>query len=146
MPWFPWPESFKKRACRYLLQHYLGQFFQHKISVEQLSVDIFKGRGTISDVQLDVEVSNRHVQYTWSIIYWSGVLLSQAVNEFLENLHAPVEVKQGVVRSVAVVVPWSSLFKDNCQLEIDGLELTLALKSEGEAGQSRIVWYHDLLL
>jgi hypothetical protein len=50
-------ESVKKRACRYFLQHYLGQYFKHKIEVEQLSVDMYKGEGTISDLQLDVEVS-----------------------------------------------------------------------------------------
>lgn len=57
MPWtFPWTEFLKKRACRYLLQHYLGQFLKEKLSLDQLSVDLYNGRGSIKDLELDVEV------------------------------------------------------------------------------------------
>ena len=58
MPWyFPWSESIKKRACRYILQHYLGQFLKEKLTLDQLSVDLYNGTGMIKNVQLDVEVS-----------------------------------------------------------------------------------------
>ena len=57
MPWyFPWSDSIKKRACRYLLQHYLGHFLKEKLSLDQLSVDLYNGRGKIHDVLLDVLV------------------------------------------------------------------------------------------
>ena len=57
MPWyFPWSDSIKKRACRYLLQHYLGQFLKEKLTLDQLSVDLYNGTGTIHDVLLDVAV------------------------------------------------------------------------------------------
>ena len=58
MPWFfTIPEFIKKRACRYLLQHYLGQFLEEKISLNDLTVDLYNGTGTISNVPLNVEVS-----------------------------------------------------------------------------------------
>ena len=57
MPWyFPWSDSIKKRASRYLLQHYLGQFLKEKLTLEQLSLDIYNGKGTIQELTLDVEV------------------------------------------------------------------------------------------
>lgn len=52
----------------------------------------------------------------------------------LESVHAPLEVKRGFIRSVSVVVPWTKLLSENCNLEINGLELTVALKNEREAG------------
>ena len=58
MPWyFPWSESIKKRACRYLLQHYLGDFLKEKLDLDQLSVDLYNGKGTIKNVPLDVWVN-----------------------------------------------------------------------------------------
>ena len=57
MPWFfAIPEFLKKRACRYLLQHYLGQFLEEKISLDDLTVDLYNGTGTITNVPLNVEV------------------------------------------------------------------------------------------
>ena len=57
MPWyFPWSESIKKRACRYLLQHYLGDFLKEKLDLDQLTVDLYNGKGTVTDVPLDVWV------------------------------------------------------------------------------------------
>ena len=57
MPWFfAIPEFLKKHACRYLLQHYLGQFLEEKISLDDLTVDLYNGTGTITNVPLNVEV------------------------------------------------------------------------------------------
>lgn len=57
MPWFfAIPEFLKKRACRYLLQHYLGQFLEERISLDDLTVDLYNGTGTINNVPLNVEV------------------------------------------------------------------------------------------
>ena len=59
MPWyFQWSDSIKKRACRYLLNRYIGHFLKEKLTLDQLSVDIYNGTGTIQDVLLDVEVSS----------------------------------------------------------------------------------------
>lgn len=58
MPWyFPWGDSIKKKACRYILQHYVGSFLQEKLSVDQLSIDIYNGTGKIENVLVDVVVS-----------------------------------------------------------------------------------------
>lgn len=59
MPWyFPWSDSIKKRACRYLLQRYLGHFLQEKLTLEQLTVDLYNGTGRVENVPLDVWVSD----------------------------------------------------------------------------------------
>ena len=57
MPWFfPWSDFIKKRACRYLLQHYLGHFLQEKLTLDQLTVDLYNGTGRVDKVPLDVWV------------------------------------------------------------------------------------------
>lgn len=61
MPWyFGLPEFLKKRACRYLLQHYLGQFLEEKISLEDLTVDLYNGTGSIHNIPLNVQVQSAH--------------------------------------------------------------------------------------
>ena len=40
-----------------MLQRYLGQFLKEKLTLEQLSVDIYEGTGEIKDILLDVDVS-----------------------------------------------------------------------------------------
>lgn len=58
MSWFVlWHEMIKNGSVRYILQRYLGQYFEEKLSVEQLSVDLSKGIGSISNIVLDVQVS-----------------------------------------------------------------------------------------
>lgn len=58
MSWFvPWTEMLKNGSVRYILQRYLGQYFEEKLSVEQLTVDLFKGIGSITNIALDVQVS-----------------------------------------------------------------------------------------
>ena len=57
MPWFfPWSDFIKKRACRYLLQHYLGHFLQEKLTLDQLTVDLYNGTGRVDKVPVDVWV------------------------------------------------------------------------------------------
>nr|QSV39518.1 autophagy associated protein [Locusta migratoria] len=75
MPWYEsWSESIKKRACRYLLQRYLGQFLEEKLTLDQLTVDLYNGTGTVCEVRLDV----------------------QALNELGEQQNLPVEFVDGV--------------------------------------------------
>ncbi|KAI8514934.1 Autophagy protein [Branchiostoma belcheri] len=115
MPWyFPWSDSIKKRAVRYLLQHYLGHFLQEKLTLDQLSVDLYNGKGVIKNVPLDV----------WSL------------NEVLEGTNAPVEMIDGYIGSISVAVPWSALLNDNCTMEIKGLEVTLQPKYRPENSNS----------
>lgn len=64
MPW-PFSESIKKRACRYLLQRYLGHFLQEKLSLEQLSLDLYQGTGSLAQVPLDKWVRGAGGQPGW---------------------------------------------------------------------------------
>lgn len=59
MPWYlpQVPENIKKRVCIYLLQRYLGQFFEEKLTLDQLSVDLYNGTGTVKNISLDCQVS-----------------------------------------------------------------------------------------
>ncbi|XP_034274314.1 autophagy-related protein 2 homolog B isoform X2 [Pantherophis guttatus] len=102
MPW-PFSESIKKRACRYLLQRYLGHFLQEKLSLEQLTLDLYQGTGCLAQVPLD----------KWSL------------NEILESADAPLEVTEGFIQSISLSIPWGSLLQDNCALEVKGLEMVL---------------------
>ncbi|KAM9354502.1 autophagy-related protein 2 homolog B [Pholidichthys leucotaenia] len=102
MPW-PFSESIKKRACRYLLHRYLGNFLQEKLSLDQLSLDLYQGTGTLAQVPLD----------KWSL------------NELLETADAPFEVIEGFIQTISLTVPWAALLQENCALEIKGLEVVL---------------------
>lgn len=50
--------KFEKGAARYLLHRYLGQYLKEKVSVDQLSVDIYAGTGSVTNVSLDTQVKN----------------------------------------------------------------------------------------
>lgn len=68
---FPFSGSIKKRACRYLLQHYLGHFLQERLSLDQLGLDLYNGSGLIKEINLDVWVSAFNEM-------WEGVPLLSA--------------------------------------------------------------------
>lgn len=57
--WFaPFSDLIKKKVCRYLLHRYLGSFIDEKISLDQLNVDFYNGKGTISDITLSSQVGS----------------------------------------------------------------------------------------
>uniref|UniRef100_A0A3B4XZB2 Autophagy related 2A n=1 Tax=Seriola lalandi dorsalis TaxID=1841481 RepID=A0A3B4XZB2_SERLL len=115
---FPWSGSIKKRACRYLLQHYLGHFLQERLSLDQLGLDLYNGSGVIKEINLDV---------------W-------AVNELLESLGAPLEIVDGFVSSIAVTIPWQALLTDHCTLEVSGLQITCRPKYRTSGGWDSQGW------
>ncbi|KAL2088636.1 hypothetical protein ACEWY4_015535 [Coilia grayii] len=115
---FPWSGSIKKRACRYLLQHYLGHYLQERLSLDQLTLDLYNGSGVIKEINLDV---------------W-------AVNELLESLGAPLEILEGFVSSIAVTIPWAALVTDHCTLEITGLQITCRPKYRTGGGWDSQGW------
>uniref|UniRef100_A0A3P8QAP5 Uncharacterized protein n=1 Tax=Astatotilapia calliptera TaxID=8154 RepID=A0A3P8QAP5_ASTCA len=115
---FPWSGSIKKRACRYLLQHYLGHFLQERLSLDQLGLDLYNGSGVIKDINLDV---------------W-------AVNELLESLGAPLEIVDGFVSSITVTIPWQALLTDHCTLEVSGLQITCRPKYRTSGGWDSQGW------
>uniref|UniRef100_A0A672GZG5 Autophagy related 2A n=1 Tax=Salarias fasciatus TaxID=181472 RepID=A0A672GZG5_SALFA len=115
---FPWSGSIKKRACRYLLQHYLGHFLQERLSLDQLGLDLYNGSGVIKEINLDV---------------W-------AVNELLESLGAPLEIVDGFVSTIAVTIPWQNLLTDHCTLEVSGLQITCRPKYRTSGGWDSQGW------
>ncbi|XP_042117068.2 autophagy-related protein 2 homolog B isoform X2 [Peromyscus maniculatus bairdii] len=117
MPW-PFSESIKKRACRYLLQRYLGHFLQEKLSLEQLSLDLYQGTGSLAQVPLD----------KWCL------------NEILESADAPLEVTEGFIQSISLSVPWGSLLQDNCALEVRGLEMVFRPRPRVATGSEPMYW------
>ncbi|KAM3919804.1 autophagy-related protein 2 homolog B isoform 1-T3 [Leptodactylus fuscus] len=117
MPW-PFSESIKKRACRYLLQRYLGHFLQEKLSLEQLTLDLYQGTGTLSQVPLD----------KWSL------------NEIMESADAPLEVTEGFIQTISLSVPWGSLLQDNCALEVKGLEMVFRPRPRPRSASEPMYW------
>ncbi|CAH2094707.1 unnamed protein product [Euphydryas editha] len=117
MVWYlPWSESIKKRACRYLLQRYLGNFLNEKLTLEQLSVDLYNGTGTVSDVRLDCE----------------------ALNELGDSQNWPLEIIDGQVKEITVTIPWSTILKEDSIVEINGLSLTVQPKVRAETVSSML--------
>ncbi|XP_076414065.1 autophagy-related protein 2 homolog A isoform X4 [Peromyscus maniculatus bairdii] len=100
---WPWSNCVKERVCRYLLQHYLGHFFQEHLSLDQLSLDLYKGSVALRDIHLE----------TWS------------VNEVLRSMESPLELVEGFVSSIEVGVPWAALLTDHCTVCVSGLQLVL---------------------
>eukprot|EP00064_Thunnus_orientalis_P010090 superscaffoldBa00001335_g10116 len=117
MPW-PFSESIKKRACRYLLHRYLGNFLQEKLSLDQLSLDLYQGTGSLAQVPLD----------KWSL------------NELLETADAPFEVIAGFIQTISLTVPWAALLQENCALEIKGLEMVLRPRPRVASGVEPMYW------
>ncbi|XP_006901527.1 PREDICTED: autophagy-related protein 2 homolog A [Elephantulus edwardii] len=109
---WPWSKYIKERACRYLLQRYLGQFLQETLSLDQLSLDLYKGNVALRDIHLE----------TWS------------VNEVLESVESPLELVEGFVESIEVAVPWASLLTDHCMVNVKGLQLTLKPRQGSGSG------------
>ncbi|KAF9799821.1 hypothetical protein SFRURICE_011137 [Spodoptera frugiperda] len=116
MWYLPWSENIKKRACRYLLQRYLGNFLEEKLTLDQLSVDLYNGTGTVSDVSLDCDV----------------------LNELGDAQNWPLEIVDGHVKEIMVSIPWSTLFKDDSVVKINGLTLTVQPKVRTEPVSSML--------
>ncbi|XP_076017727.1 autophagy-related protein 2 homolog B [Genypterus blacodes] len=117
MPW-PFSESIKKRACRYLLHRYLGNFLQEKLSLDQLSLDLYQGTGSLAQVPLD----------KWSL------------NELLETADAPFEVIEGFIQTISLTVPWAALLQENCALEVKGLEMVFRPRPRAASGMEPMCW------
>lgn len=83
---FPWSGSIKKRACRYLLQHYLGHFLQERLSLDQLGLDLYNGSGVIKEINLDVWVSFVRKERWLSTSHRSSVFLSCSLDCFATAL------------------------------------------------------------
>ncbi|KOC64737.1 Autophagy-related protein 2 like protein B [Habropoda laboriosa] len=110
----PWSQGIKKRACRYLLQRYLGQFLEEKLTLDQLTVDLYNGTGRVTNVRLDV----------------------QALNEMGKQQHLPLEFVDGFVAEMSVSIPWSALLSEASYVEVTSLRLTVQPRQRAESGTS----------
>ena len=100
IPWLT--DALKKRALRYLLQRYMGHFLAEKLSLEQLSIDLYDGTGCIKELALDVD----------------------GLNE--ELVFLPFQFTEGCeIKEISCSVPWSSLTTESCSLEIHGARFHL---------------------
>eukprot|EP00061_Rhincodon_typus_P012954 g39026.t1 len=48
----------------------------------------------------------------------------QSLNEFLDSVGAPLEITDGFISSISVIIPWSALITENCTVEVTGLQVT----------------------
>lgn len=112
MPWycFPFTEAIKKRAVRYLLQRYVGRFLEEKLSLDQLTVDLYKGTGTIKEVTIDVN----------------------ALNDVADQLNLPIKFVDGYIGEICVTIPWQAILAESCFVEVSGLMLSVEPKQRSE--------------
>jgi len=111
--YIPWlTETIKKRGVRYLLHHYLGQFFEEKLTLDQLSIDIYEGKGSISNLGLDVDGLNDELDFI-PFRFLDGCTIGQ----------------------ISVEVPWSSLATEACKVELDGAKFVCRLKTSADGAR-----------
>ncbi|NXH21429.1 ATG2B protein, partial [Bucco capensis] len=103
-----WSEALKARAARYLLERSLGPFLEERLSLEQLSLDLRGGTGTLRQLRL----------------------CAPALDEVLAGFGMPLELREGCVGSVTVSVPWAALGSEECcvSLSVRGLRLALGTR------------------
>ncbi|XP_050067859.1 autophagy-related protein 2 homolog A [Anopheles maculipalpis] len=117
MPWYaPWSDVIKKKICRFLLQRYLGQFLEEKLTLDQLNVDFYNGTGTVNNV----------------------TLYCQALNELCEGQGWGIEVTGGHIGSVTVNVPYDSLLAKDSSIEVSNLMISLRPKARPTDGTSML--------
>ena len=119
-----WPEFVKKRLCRYLLQHYLGHFFKEKISLEQLSIDIYNGTGCVKNLHLDCDALNEQLNSNNNN---NGSSSSSST--------MPIEIVSGFVGYISIYIPWHDLFNDYCKLTIKNVQITVRVKQTAAASR-----------
>ncbi|KAH8378608.1 hypothetical protein KR009_000261 [Drosophila setifemur] len=116
MSWFnPW-DGLKTKMCRYLLQRYLGQFFENNLNLEQLKVDLYNGKAVVEDIYLKVD----------------------AFNDLFEDQGWAFEVVSGHIGCLTVKVPWNALMTNDSSLEISNLTITLRPVTRFQSGTTML--------
>ncbi|XP_020589380.1 autophagy-related protein 2 [Phalaenopsis equestris] len=88
-----------KRVCKFILKKKLGDFILGDIDIDQLEVQLTRGTIQLSDLAINVDYINQKL---------AG---------------AAVVLKEGSIASLSIKIPWKL---QNCQIELDELELVLA--------------------
>lgn len=115
MPWYaPWSNVIKKKVCRFLLQRYLGQFLEERLSLDQLTVDFYNGTGTVYDV----------------------TLYCQALNDLCEGQGWGIEVLSGHIGAVTVNIPYEAPLAKDSSIEVTNLSISVRPKARSTDGTS----------
>lgn len=115
MPWYaPWSNVIKKKVCRFLLQRYLGQFLEERLSLDQLTVDFYNGTGTVYDV----------------------TLYCQALNDLCEGQGWGIEVLCGHIGAVTVNIPYEAPLAKDSSIEVTNLSISVRPKARSTDGTS----------
>ena len=110
-------DAMKRRAGKYLINRYLGSFLEDRIILEQLSVD---DAVSVKDVALNINHINE-------------LILNQAKEAEREESAPPLfKFVDGYIRELSVNVPWRNLLGEDCFFSIDGLTITLQVRSRRE--------------
>lgn len=104
------PEFLKKRLFRYLLQHFLGSFFKEKLSLEQLTIDIYNGTARVECLHLDT------------------VFLNEKLNNIYQS-ELPIEIVHGFVGNLYVYIPWHDLINEDCKLIVNDIKILIRTKN-----------------
>uniref|UniRef100_A0A1Q3FUU4 Autophagy-related protein 2 n=2 Tax=Culex tarsalis TaxID=7177 RepID=A0A1Q3FUU4_CULTA len=115
MPWYaPWTNAITKKVCRFLLQRYLGQFLEERLSLDQLTVDFRNGTGTVYDV----------------------TLYCQALNDLCEGQGWGIEVLCGHIGAVTVNIPYEAPLAKDSSIEVTNLSISVRPKARSTDGTS----------
>ncbi|AIO02284.1 hypothetical protein LPMP_351470 [Leishmania panamensis] len=148
-----------------LLATHLSRFIKN-VSADQLQISLWSGNVVLNDVQLCSDVLERitallHCEHSGNLTDDAGVSLptspdtSSGASEFHEGgssnptlsmrmLLAPFTVVKGIIRKLAITVPWSSLESEPVRVHVVGVELVLGplrarpfnAREEKERGQA----------
>ncbi|XP_064538983.1 autophagy-related protein 2 homolog A, partial [Drosophila montana] len=116
MSWFNLWDGLKTKTCRYLLQRYLGQFFENNLNLEQLKVDLYNGKAVVENISLKVK----------------------ALNDLFEDQGWAFEVISGHIGCLTAMVPWNALMTNDSSLNISNLTITLRPVTRCQSGTTML--------
>ncbi|ESO00349.1 hypothetical protein HELRODRAFT_192597, partial [Helobdella robusta] len=141
----------KRKLCEYILKRIGCDFLKEKtINMDQLTVEMYNGRASLSNLELDVvlyasnnSAFNKSLQRSdrclivldasspWSIMFAvSGALLQarqmmKNINDILTKNGLPIEVVECYVGCISVSIPWRSIFSESSIVEVENVEVTI---------------------
>ncbi|KAF8981071.1 autophagy- protein 2 [Entomortierella lignicola] len=96
------PVGLQKRLVSFLLQRAIGHFLEDDLDLEKLDIELSNGTVHLTDLKLS----------------------TKALNDITAG--TPLAVTQGRIGSITAIIPWRNLWNGQCELEVDGIDITLA--------------------
>ncbi|KAF9348845.1 autophagy- protein 2 [Mortierella sp. AD094] len=96
------PVGLQKRLVSFLLQRAIGQFLEDDLDLEKLDIELSNGTVHLTDLKLN----------------------TKALNDIAAG--TPLAVTQGRIGSITAIIPWRNLWNGQCEIEVDGIDVTLA--------------------